>query len=169
MAYSGWLHLWLLFLLRCGMCLVNHLAVYTHPILTGLRWKNDEQPLRIGIWISGAPFGQLLGTAIDLGAINLDGTFAASPWKWLYIIFGSIAMGYGVIIYCLLPSTPMSAWFLNKRECAIAIKRLASNKTGVRNKSIIWSQVWQALKDPQVWMLCVIAFCFNFSNVAISR
>ena len=50
-----------------------------------------------------------------------------SGWKYIYVILGSVAMFWGLIVVILFPSSPMKAWFLTDREKAIAVRRLASN------------------------------------------
>jgi ACS family allantoate permease-like MFS transporter len=137
-------------------------------ILTSMWWKSDEQPLRVAIWVGGAALGTLVGQAVDIGAVKLHGSFAATPWKWLYVIFGTIAMGYGLILLVLVPPTPLSAWFLSERERAIAVHRVAGNKTGIHTGAIKRKQLVEAFCDPQLYVLCITGFIFNFANVAIN-
>jgi ACS family allantoate permease-like MFS transporter len=89
-----------------------------------LRWKTDEQPLRIGLMIAGNAVGSLVGNGIDFGAVQLSGAYAASRWKWIYVILGPCALLVGVMVLFLLPATPMKAWFLTARERRIAVRRL---------------------------------------------
>jgi ACS family allantoate permease-like MFS transporter len=133
------------------------------------RWKTDEQPFRLGIFISGTAFGNLVGQGIDLGAIKLRGCFADSPWKWIYIILGPCTIFIGVLVCAILPSTPMKAWFLTPREREIAVRRLAANQTGIQTRKFKWAQAGEAFLDPQLYLLMVFSFTFAFSNNAVSR
>jgi ACS family allantoate permease-like MFS transporter len=134
-----------------------------------LRWKTDEQPLRIGLMIAGNAVGSLVGNGIDFGAVQLSGAYAASRWKWIYVILGPCALLVGVMVLFLLPATPMKAWFLTARERRIAVRRLMSNKTGIHTRKFKLRQGLSAFLDPQVYALCIFSFTFAFSNVAISR
>jgi MFS family permease len=136
---------------------------------TIIRWKTREQPLRIGIIIAGNAVGSLVGTGINFGALELAGDYAASRWKWIYVVLGSCALFVGVVALFLLPATPMKAWFLSPRERRIAVCRLMSNKTGIHTRKVKWRQGLSAFLDPQVYLLCIFSFAFAFSNVAISR
>ncbi|KAL4862803.1 major facilitator superfamily domain-containing protein [Aspergillus spectabilis] len=131
-------------------------------------WKTREQPLRIGIIIAGNAVGSLVGTGINFGALKLAGVYAASRWKWIYVVLGSCALFVGVVALFLLPATPMKAWFLSPRERRIAVCRLMSNQTGIHTRKVKWRQGLFAFLDPQVYFLCVFSFAFAFSNVAIS-
>ena len=127
-------------------------------------WKTNEQPLRLGLAIGGAGVGNIIGTGIDFGAVDIGGVYASSPWKWIYIILASATMGIGLIIFSLLPSSPMKAWFLRERERHIAVRRIAQNNTGIQTRKFKWKQLREAAMDPQLWLLGIYAFCFSFCN-----
>lgn len=133
------------------------------------RWKTDEQPLRIGIIIAGNALGALIGNGIDFGALKLGGPYAASRWKWIYVILGSSALLVGLLVIFLMPVSPMKAWFLTRRERRIAVRRLMGNNTGIHTRKFKLRQALSAFLDPQVYALCIFSFTFAFSNVAVSR
>ncbi|KAK2807940.1 hypothetical protein FQN50_005182 [Emmonsiellopsis sp. PD_5] len=133
-----------------------------------LRWKTHEQPLRMGIGIAGTAFGSLFGQGVDFGAIELKGVYAKSPWKWIYVILGSITMFIGLVIFAIFPATPMKAWFLSHREKQIAVLRLITNKTGIHTRKFKWKQVREAFLDPQLYCLVIFSFTFAFANNATS-
>lgn len=149
-------------------------------IVTSMWWKTREQPLRVGIYIAGSGTGNLIGQAVDVGAVGITtGPLASlvhnlqtfqlylSGWKYIYVILGSVAMAYGVLVVILFPSSPMKAWFLTDREKAIAVRRLASNNTGIQTRVFKASQVREALLDPQTWLLAIYTFAFSFCNNAL--
>ncbi|KAF1823031.1 MFS general substrate transporter [Dissoconium aciculare CBS 342.82] len=137
-------------------------------IVTPMWWKTDEQPLRVGTYIAGSALGNLIGQAVDLGAISIQGgVYAGHEWKWIFVILGVIAMAYGVVATIAFPSAPMRAWFLNAREKQIAVRRLAKNNTGIQTRSFKWKQVVEGVLDPQVWLLGIYSFAFSFNNNAL--
>jgi sugar phosphate permease len=110
----------------------------------------------------------LIGQAVDLGAISIQGgVYAGHEWKWIFVILGVIAMAYGVVATIAFPSAPMRAWFLNAREKQIAVRRLAKNNTGIQTRSFKWKQVVEGVLDPQVWLLGIYSFAFSFNNNAL--
>jgi ACS family allantoate permease-like MFS transporter len=133
------------------------------------RWKNKEQPLRAGIYISGTAIGSLAGQGVDFGAVRIQGAYATSPWKWIYVILGSVTIGYGVLAMLVFPATPMKAWFLTAREKEIAVRRLAQNNTGIQTRKFKWKQVKEAFTDPQLYIFGIYSFTFAFVNNAIGR
>jgi sugar phosphate permease len=122
----------------------------------------------VGIYIAGSATGNLIGQAVDLGAVQITGgVYAGHEWKWIFIILGVIAMAYGVLATIIFPSSPMRAWFLNAREKQIAVRRLATNNTGIQTRAFKWKQVLEGVLDPQVWLLSVYSFAFSFNNNAL--
>lgn len=86
------------------------------------------------------------------------------PYQWMFIILGVITVCFGSSLWWILPDSPHTAKFLNERERIIAVERLKSNKTGVKNAHHKQYQVFEALKDYKVWMLVAAIFFHNMTN-----
>lgn len=94
------------------------------PILTILvsqYWTRDEQPLRASLWWSASAVGAFIADSITYGVSGKDHSGSKyAVWKIIYLVFGSSTLLWGIIIFFAVPSSPMEAWFLNKRERKIA-------------------------------------------------
>ena len=125
--------------------------------------------MRVAIWNTGSTLGAIIGQAIDLGAISIkDGIFGDSPWKYMYLIFGTLAAAYSIGLFFVLPDAPFSARFLKPRERQIAVQRLQSNNTGIHNKSFKLKQALAAWKDPQIWALACSFLGISFCNAGFA-
>lgn len=82
----------------------------------------------------------------------------------MFLILGLFTVLFGISLWWILPDSPISATFLNDRERIIAIERLKSNKTGIKNTHHKKAQVIEALKDYRVWMLVIAVFMHNMTN-----
>jgi len=71
---------------------------------------------------------------------------------------------FGISLLWILPDSPITAPWLNDRERLIAVERLKSNKTGVKNIHHKKAQIKEALCDPKVWILVLAIFCHNMTN-----
>jgi ACS family allantoate permease-like MFS transporter len=145
------------------------LVISSSKLLTISRWRTSEQPLRIGLWITGTSLGSIIGQSIDFAAVNIGGTFAHSPWKWIYVILGSVSIGSGLFMLWAFPDSPMKATFLTEREKHIAVQRVQDNNTGMQSRTFKWHQVREAFMDPQMYIICIFGFCFAFANAALGR
>ncbi|KAL6693174.1 hypothetical protein J3F84DRAFT_396632 [Trichoderma pleuroticola] len=94
------------------------------PILTILvsqYWTRDEQPLRASLWWSASAVGAFIADSITYGVSGKDHPDSKyAVWKIIYLVFGSLTLLWGIVVFFAVPSSPMEAWFLNKREKKIA-------------------------------------------------
>jgi ACS family allantoate permease-like MFS transporter len=132
-------------------------------LLTSSWWKREEQPARIAIWycangVISIPSGFIFYAVAHLRARGLF------PYQWMFIFFGVFTIIFGVGLWWLLPDSPVTATWLSERERLIAVERLKSNKTGVKNSHHKWPQVKEALTDAKIWMLVAGVFIHNMTN-----
>lgn len=86
------------------------------------------------------------------------------PYQWIFIIFGLVTVLIGVSLWWILPESPSNARFLNEREREVAIQRIKDNHNGIKNREHKAYQVFEAFKDPKVWMLTMAVFFQNMTN-----
>lgn len=81
-------------------------------------------------------------------------------------MLGGITSGYAIILFFVLPDSPAKASFLTETERVIAVQRTLKNKTGTAEATEVfqWSQVREAVQDPQAWFLVLYTFCVNLCN-----
>jgi hypothetical protein len=66
---------------------------------------------------------------------------------------------------CYFSSSPSKAKFLTAEEKVIALHRTLENKTGVMDEGTFKpSQMFEALRDPQAWLLALYIFSVNIPN-----
>jgi hypothetical protein len=82
----------------------------------------------------------------------------------MFLILGLFTVLFGISLWWILPDSPLTASFLNERERIIAVERLKSNKTGIKNSHHKKAQVKEALCDYRVWMLVAAVFWHNMTN-----
>lgn len=107
-------------------------------------------------------FGGLIGYAIG----HIKGGIAR--WMYVFIIFGSCSIAWGVVSLLLLPDLPSTAKFLTEHERTIAVERVAANRQGVKNKHFKKYQLVQTLRDPKTWILFVMAVGAQVPNSALT-
>ncbi|KAL2272500.1 hypothetical protein FJTKL_06532 [Diaporthe vaccinii] len=126
----------------------------------------EEQPLRLEAYYCtngiATMFGGLIGYAV--GHI----TTGIARWMYVFIIFGSLSVFWGLVSLVVLPDLPSTARFLDEREKAIAVDRVARNRQGVKNRHFRRYQAVQCVKDPKTWILFVLAVAAQVPNAAIT-
>ncbi|ORY66591.1 major facilitator superfamily domain-containing protein [Pseudomassariella vexata] len=133
-------------------------------LIMAMWYKQQEQPLRLVTYYSmngvAGIFGGLLGYAI--GHI----TSGLPQWMYVFLIFGSISLTWGIGFVFLMPDIPSSARFLTEAEKVVAVERVAANRQGVKNHHFKRYQMWQAVRDPKTWILLVMSIAAQIPNAA---
>lgn len=107
-------------------------------------------------------FGGLIGYAV--GHI----TTGLQKWQYIFLIFGSISISWGIVSLLFLPDLPSTATFLTPHERLIAVSRVAANRQGVKNHHFSRYQAIQTAKDPKTWILFVMAVGAQVPNSALT-
>lgn len=107
-------------------------------------------------------FGGLIGYAV--GHI----TTGLQRWMYVFLIFGSISIAWGIVSLIVLPDLPSTAKFLTERERLIAVNRVAANRQGVKNHHFSKRQAIQTFKDPKTYILFVMAVGAQVPNSALT-
>ncbi|KAG9256611.1 major facilitator superfamily domain-containing protein [Emericellopsis atlantica] len=135
-------------------------------LLNSMWYRKEEQPLRTAFWYNtfAGVFGGILSYAI--GKIN----GSLPTWKYIFIIYGSITIFIGVLIFFVLPDSPSKAWFFTDQEKRLALVRLAENQTGVEtHQRFNAKQVFEALRDPKCWCIWLCALGYAVVNAGVTN
>ncbi|KAI9158066.1 transporter [Paramyrothecium foliicola] len=100
-------------------------------------------------------FGGLLGAAI-LG--TLSGDLGYAGWRWLFIIEGTIAIGFSFVTAFILPNYPYTTKWLNAEEQAFAAWRLQEDiqEPDVYKNQSLLTGVKLALKDYRLYLFVLM-------------
>lgn len=137
-------------------------------LITGMFYLRKEQPIRQAGWFLGNCVALILTGLVSYGILLIPNP-PIPHWKLLFLIEGAVTVAYGVFMYFTLPDSVSTAWFLKPEERLIALARTLKNKTGIMdNGDFKWPQLWEALRDPQTWLLVLYTFCINLPNGALT-
>ncbi|KAI1255392.1 hypothetical protein MGN70_003458 [Eutypa lata] len=131
-------------------------------LLFSMYYSREEQPLRMGIWIGSAGLGYVIAGISSFGIGHIHSYLES--WRLIFLIWGAITTGWGVVLLFFLPGSPLKAKFLTEHERALAINRVKSNNTGIENKHFKMPQFWEAMFDMKTWLLFLFAVTSNSPN-----
>lgn len=97
------------------------------PILTvlvGQYWTRKEQGLRACVWWAGGPIGFFIADSITYGVSGDKIGSKYATWQVIFLIFGPLTIGWGIILFFFVPTSPMTAWFLSEREKKVVVMRV---------------------------------------------
>ncbi|KAG6033304.1 hypothetical protein E4U41_006938 [Claviceps citrina] len=134
-------------------------------VVVSMWYKRSEQPLRHAGWFMGNTCAGIFGSLL---AYAIGHVHTVKPWKAVFLIFGGATVAWSVVVYFLLPDTPMSAWFLGVEDRKKAVVRVRENMTGIKDNHVKWEQVREALLDVKTWLIVVAKVASNIPNGAVT-
>ena len=112
------------------------------PLYISLWYTRKEVTTRAAIYFSAATLAGGFSGLIAYG-IEENLTLAATgkePWRWYFIVVGSIALAAGVVLVVALPRnadriTKGKTWLFNPSEVELAVQRLESESQSYIERS----------------------------------
>ncbi|KAI0124804.1 major facilitator superfamily domain-containing protein [Xylariales sp. AK1849] len=137
-------------------------------LMTGFWWTRREIPLRQCIWYSALGWGGIIGSYISMGVSTLPADMTPERWQLIFYILGAVTCLWSFVVFFFLPDAPSSARFFNHRERVVAVKRVSSNETGIKNKSFNKKQALLAFYDPKAIILFISVFAAAIPNGVVN-
>ena len=111
---------------------------------------------------------QIVGGAIAYGISGIPNSKIAT-WRVFYIFIGAVTFVAGLIVFFLLPNSPAQARQFTDDEKRAAIMRVKDGQSGTFNKEIKTSQIWDAVLDVRVWLICLSVCLTSIPNGALTN
>lgn len=113
-------------------------------------------------FMAAIPLANIVGGPVSSLILELDGLAGLRGWQWLFLIEGLPACVIALAVPKLMPNGPAEAAWLDEREKAMISARLATEDAAKR------SDLWPALHDRRVLVLCLANFGIGFGGYGIS-
>lgn len=134
--------------------------------IIGSYYTQRENSLRQSWWFSSTGAFTIAGGAMNYGFSRITGG-DLKRWQYVYIFAGALTFIFGLWCF-LLPSSPLTAFFLTAEERVVAVERLRRGQMGVRNNKIKWYQIREALLDVKTYLIFIMMMTAYTVNGAVS-
>ncbi|CEP16701.1 hypothetical protein [Parasitella parasitica] len=139
----------------------------TYPcllIIINTVYRRSEQSAAYGfLWLSNGT-GTMVGSACAYGISYINNANGIHSWRWPYIIWGALTVLFGIVTFFFLPDSSHSFMFrLTEEEKAIVEERSRDNAV-VRVYEVKKHHMWEAVKEPRLWLICLSTLCNNLST-----
>lgn len=81
---------------------------------------------------------------------------SVQSWQALFMTYGIISVFWGLFVIYWMPDSPMRAKCFSEQDKHLMIERVRGNQTGLQNKEFRSYQLWEAVRDPQMYCYCAI-------------
>ncbi|KAJ5690847.1 hypothetical protein N7462_005239 [Penicillium macrosclerotiorum] len=115
-------------------------------------YKRNEQHYRVALFFSAASLAGAFGGILAWAIAHMDGVGGLGGWRWIFILEGLLTIFVSVIAYFWVYDYPATAKFLSEEEREFIQFRLKNDNDSTRNEKFSWAAVFDAFKDPMVWL-----------------
>lgn len=126
------------------------------------RWRGRA----IAVLMSAIPISSILGNPLSgwvMDAMNHLGGVAG--WKWMFIVEAAPAVLVGIAVLFYLDNSIAAARWLDADEKRVLETAIAEDH---RSQASGVHGVAQAFRDPRVWFMCLIYFCFVLGQYGLN-
>lgn len=128
-------------------------------LIAGRWYTKPEQAPRLSFWLMGLGLGQILGGLVSYGFQSLaPGAASLAGWRIMFLALGILTIIFGILTFLIMPDNPMGVKWLTPKEKVALLKHISVNQTGVENKKVRMAEIWEALRDPQFWLVWASIF-----------
>lgn len=134
-------------------------------LISSQYYTKSEQAPRFSLWYLGLGLGQIIGGAVSYGFQHVaPGSAYLAGWRIMFITLGCATVIVGLLTLLLLPDTPMHARWLTDGEKVALLKHVSINQTGIQNRRFRIREIFEALADPQIYLLIVAVVSVSYSQ-----
>ncbi|KAL4895573.1 major facilitator superfamily domain-containing protein [Aspergillus ambiguus] len=124
--------------------------------LSSMWYKRSEQAQTVTFWYMMNGFQQMIGGLLAYLFSLIGSDKVIKSWQALFIAYGCFSVLLGIFVICYMPDSPMTAKCFSEEDKRLMVERVRDNHTGIQNKKFRKYQVFEALRDPQMWCYCGI-------------
>ncbi|PMD58991.1 putative allantoate permease [Hyaloscypha bicolor E] len=136
-------------------------------LITSTWYQRKEASPRYGIWYCGLGGGQIFGGLLSFAFQHVTST-SFQGWRLMFVVVGAVNIVVGLLVVFFLPAKPQAATFLSNEGKSFVLDRLAVNQAGIENSDAKPRQIFEAFKDAQILLLCLITILCSLSSGVIT-
>jgi MFS family permease len=131
-------------------------------------YRRSELARRLAIFYAASNIANAFSGLLAFGVFQIKSHLVDHPWRWLFIIEGSLTVLFSIFVFFNLPKSAAEATFLNEEEKALAYHRIHVDSSSVVNESFNLRESLQVFKRPSTYgfLLIEIARTYRYSWIS---
>ena len=126
------------------------------------RWRGRA----IAVLMSAIPLSSILGNPLSGWVMDaMNGLSGVAGWKWMFIAEAAPALLIGIAALFYLDNSIAGAKWLDRDEKRVLEAAIAED---TRSQASGVHGVAQAFRDPRVWFMCGVYFCFILGQYGLN-
>ncbi|MFF5482185.1 MFS transporter [Streptomyces sp. NPDC012935] len=139
---------------------------YPGVILYCTYWFPSHRRARvIALFMSAIPVAGIFGNPLSGWIMDrFQGVNGWQGWQWMFLLEAIPALIIGVATLFYLDNGVRDAKWLSDDEKGIVERAIAEDAA----HRTVHGKVWDAFREPRVWLMCLIYFCFVMGQYALT-
>ncbi|GAA3825591.1 MFS transporter [Streptomyces phyllanthi] len=139
---------------------------YPGVILYCTYWFPSHRRARvIALFMSAIPVAGIFGNPLSGWIMDrFQGVNGWQGWQWMFLLEAIPAFLIGVATLFYLDDSVRAAKWLTDEEKAVVERAIAEDAA----HQTVHGRVWDAVREPKVWLMCLIYFCFVMGQYALT-
>ncbi|MEU0248548.1 MFS transporter [Streptomyces sp. NPDC006235] len=139
---------------------------YPGVILYCTYWFPSHRRARvIALFMSAIPVAGIFGNPLSGWIMDrFQGVNGWQGWQWMFLLEAIPALLIGVATLFYLDNSVRAAKWLTDEEKAVVERAIAEDAA----HQTVHGRVWDAFREPKVWLMCLIYFCFVMGQYALT-
>lgn len=132
-------------------------------------YRRSELARRLAIFYAASNIANAFSGLLAFGVFQIKSNRVNYPWRWLFIIEGTLTVILSIFVYFYLPKSAAEAKFLNEEEKALAYHRIQVDSSSIVNEEFNLRESLKVFKRPSTYgfLLIEIALGVPLQSVAL--
>ncbi|KAI0854718.1 major facilitator superfamily transporter [Xylaria cubensis] len=119
-------------------------------------YRRSELARRLAIFYAASNIANAFSGLLAFGVFQIKSRLVDHPWRWLFIIEGTLTVLFAIFAFFYLPKSAAEASFLNEEEKALAYHRIQVDSSSVVNEEFNFREALQVFKRPSTYGFLLI-------------
>ncbi|KAI0421851.1 major facilitator superfamily domain-containing protein [Xylaria grammica] len=132
-------------------------------------YRRNELARRLAIFYAASNIANAFSGLLAFGVFQIKSHLVDYPWRWLFIIEGTLTVLFSIFAFIYLPKSAAEARFLNEDEKALAYHRIQVDSSSIVNEAFNLRESLQIFKRPSTYgfLLVEIALGVPLQSVGL--
>ncbi|KAI3340567.1 major facilitator superfamily domain-containing protein [Ustulina deusta] len=119
-------------------------------------YRRSELARRLAIFYAASNIANAFSGLLAFGVFQIKSNLVDHPWRWLFIIEGTLTVLFALFVFFYLPKSAAEAKFLNEDEKALAYHRIQVDSSSIVNETFNLTESLQVFKRPSTYGFLLI-------------
>lgn len=131
-------------------------------------YRRGELARRLAIFYAASNIANAFSGLLAFGVFQIKSTLVDHPWRWLFIVEGSVTVCFSIFAFFYLPRSAAEARFLNEEEKALAYRRIQIDSSSIVNEKFNLRESLKIFKRPTTYCFLIIEMCIGVPLQGVS-